>query len=382
MIRLVLLLCTLSVLKTYGQIVVYKDDKGQILTKSDSYASGRQTATTATYTQVTFLESPFYTFPVWQEGKVQLDKSGKELDCELAYNLVTSEVLCKFAGDSAVKVITPELFTINNTKFVRLQNSIAGLDYRTYFSIVHNGPTKLWTSLTSQLEPRNSAEEVKTRYYKDLNIQGIYRVKTKYYIQKGDREPKLINLSKKLLLEAFADQAQALESKIPNRQLTTNDVIDIINVYDSLVVANQKSLAHLSKEELFKRSLESQITYPGWVGKQGIYGRVYAGFDVDAQGGIQNVVILSPENIGFGFTAEVKKALENLTNVSPDFKGRYAVPIAFIYTNKKEKSGPHIPINRLPEDRVGDRQMLDEIAVPYVVTMPVIASREVWGYYK
>ncbi|MVM37742.1 hypothetical protein GO730_09240 [Spirosoma sp. HMF3257] len=284
--RLNLLLFTLLLLtlKTHGQITVYQDEKGQIFTTSDSYSTGRQTTSTASYIKVTFLGNPFFTFPVWQEGKVQLDRSGKELDCQLAYNLVTSDVLCRFAGDSAVTIITPERFTINNTTFVRLQNSIAGLEYRTYFSILHNGPTKLWMSLNSQIEPRNSAEEIKTSYYKDLNIQGIYRIKTKYYIQKGEGEPRLVNLSKKLLLDAFADQAAALESKIPSRQLTPNDIIDAINVYDSLVLAERKSLAHLSKEELFKKTLQAKITYPGWVGKQGIYGRVYAGFDVDSQG--------------------------------------------------------------------------------------------------
>ncbi|GAB4017227.1 hypothetical protein GCM10028808_48150 [Spirosoma migulaei] len=380
-LNLLLFTLLLVTVKAHGQITVYQDEKGQIFTTSDAYAA-RQTTATASYNKVTFLGSPFFTFPVWQEGKVQLDQSGKELDCQLAYNLVTSDVLCRFAGDSAVKVITPERFTINNTTFVRLQNSIAGLAYRTYFSIVHTGPTKLWMSLNNQIEPRNGAEEIKTRYYKDLNIQGIYRTKTKYYIQKGEGEPRLVNLSKKLLLDAFADQAAALEPKIPSRQLTPNDIIDVINVYDSLTVAERKNLAHLSKEELFKRTLQAKIKYPGWVGKQGIYGRVYAGFDVDSQGAIKNVVILSPDNVGFGFTSEVIKALEMLATVDPAFNGKYALPVAFTYANTKEKSGAHVPINRLPDDRLGGRQLLEEVVVPYVVTTPITTSREVWGYYK
>ena len=385
MTRLILLLfvfCTILA-KVHGQIAVYQDEKGQILTTTDAYGSGKQSATTASYTKVTFLESPFYTFPVWQEGKVQLDKSGKELDCQLAYNLVTSEVLCRFAGDSSVKVITPELFTINNTIFVRLQNSIAGLDYRTYFSLLHNGPTKLWMSLSSKIEPRNSAEQIASRYYDDLNIQGIYRTKTKYYVQKGEAEPKLINLSKKSLLDVLADQSQAIDSKISNRQqLTTNDVIDLLNYYDSLVAAARENELHLSKEGVFKHILRNKILYPGWVGNQGVYGRVYAGFDIDSMGFIKNIVILSPDNVGFGFTQEVKKALETLSNVAPAFRGRYALPIAFTYTNSREDTGPHIPINRLPDDRFDNRTVLEEVVVPFVVNRAVIASREVWGYYK
>ncbi len=385
MIRFILssVLFIMLVQQTHGQIAVYQDKKGQILTTTDAYATGRQYATTASHTQVTFLESPFFTFPVWQEGNVQLDKSGKELACQLAYNLVTNEVLCRFAGDSAVKVITPEVFTINNTKFFRLQNSIAGLDYRTYFSLLHNGPTKLWMSLSSKIEPRNSAEEIKSRYYKDLNIQGIYRTKTKYYIQKENAGPKLINLSKKSLLDALADQSQALDSKISStQQLTTNDIIDLLNYYDSRVAAARENELHLSKEDVFKHILQNKIMYPGWVGNQGIYGRVYAGFDIDSMGLVKNIVILSPDNVGFGFTQEVKKALETLSNVDPAFHGRYALPVAFTYTNSREGKGPHVPVNHLPDDRFDHRTVLEEVVVPFVVNKAAIASREVWGYYK
>ena len=39
-------------------------------------------------------------------------------------------------------------------------------------------------------------------------------------------------------------------------------------------------------------------------------------FDVDSLGKIRNIVILSPENIGFGFTEAVKKIIGNATGSS------------------------------------------------------------------
>ena len=378
-IRLLLYALSMLFLKAQGQCIVHQEKDGLLLTTCDVYSSGK----TNVYHQVTYLGNPFLTFPIWQEGQIRLDRSGKSLDCQLAYNLHTNEVLCRFVGDSTVKTITPEVFIINNTEFVRQRNILAGMDYRLYYSIIHNGPTKLLQSLSSQIEPMNSAEEINSRYYRDLIIKGVCRTKTSYYIQKGDGDPKLITLSKKSLLNALADQSQALESKVPARQpLTINNVIDILNYYDSLVVVARKNELHVSRSDVFKQILQHKITYPGWVGNQGIYGRVYAGFDIDSLGLVNNIVILSPDNVGFGFIYAVKKALETLSNVDPAFKGKYALPVAFTYTNSKENTGPHVPLNHLPDDRLNGRTLLQETVVPFVITQPVTSSREVWGYYK
>ncbi|AKD58611.1 hypothetical protein SD10_17900 [Spirosoma radiotolerans] len=378
--RLILLLCMLSMpyLTCRGQIFVYQEKDGNVFTSVDDYSPGM----TSTYTRTTYMGSPFLTFPVWQPGKIRLDMEGRTVDCQLAYNLNTNEVLCRFDGDSAIKTVTPEFFSINNTEYVRQQNKLAGMDYRMYFSTVHSGPTKLLKSLSNQLTYMNSAEQVNMRHYKDLNLRGIYRTVTKYFVQKENAEPTLISFSRKSLLDVLADQSEALADKIPNRELTTSDVINILNYYDLRVAEARQNRAHLSKEEVFREILQNKINYPGWVGNQGIYGRVYAGFDVDSLGLVRNVVILSPDNMGFGFTFEVKRALETLSNIDPHFRGAYALPIAFTFTNSKENSGPHIPTNRLPEDRYQNRTLLEEVTIPFVVAKSSVVPREVWGYYK
>lgn len=381
MMRFFLSLYTLSMfcLTSQGQILVYQEKDGHIFTTMDVYGAS---STNATHNKITLLGSPFFTYPVWQAGQVKLDKSGKVLSCQLAYNLNTNDVLCRFAGDSTVQTITPEVFSINGTEFMRKRGELAGMDYQLYYSIIHNGPTKLLRSLSSQLEALNSAESISIRQYKDLNIRDKYRIITKYFIQKGESVPTLVTLSRKSLLEALADQAVGLNTKIPARQLTTTDVIDILNTYDSLVIVARKNPLHLSKEDVFKQILRNKIAYPAWVGNQGIYGRVYAGFDVDSLGLIKNVSILSPDNIGFGFIAEVKRGLETLSNVDPNFCGTYALPIAFTFTNAKDNSGPHVPTNQLDNSRLQNRTILDEITIPFLVAKSSVVPREVWGYYK
>ncbi|WP_338876246.1 hypothetical protein WBJ53_11395 [Spirosoma sp. SC4-14] len=381
MIRFFLVLITLacSLANGFGQYKVYKDEKGQLLTSVDTY--GATTIKSTAYNQVVYIGSPFLNYPIWQEGTIQLDRSGKPIACRIAYNMATNEVFCQLGEDSTTKIITPEVFTIDGTEYVRQRNNLLGIDYRLYAKVLHNGPTQLLQSTTKQLEPMNSTDALGNRHNRELNLQGVYRTLTNHYIRKGDARPELISLTKKSLLEAFYDQSEAIAPKIPNGALSQFDVIDVINAYDSLVAAARVGSSPLSQNSLFTQSLHSQIIYPAWVGNQGIYSRVYAGFEIDSQGIVRNVTILSPTNAGFGFAQEVQKALEKLPNLDPTYRGSYVLPVTFTYTNKKEQSGAHVPVNQLPEERMKGRMLLDEFTVPWVVTKPITTTREVWGYY-
>jgi hypothetical protein len=380
-LRIILLVLVLwiSIPKTYGQLTVYQDEKGQVLTTYHEYELNTKVAS---HNRVTYLGSPFITFPVWQAGKIWLDNKGQALNCELAYNVVNNEVLCRFAGDSTIKTATPDVFTINGTEFVRKQNNVLGADYRTYFTIIHNGPTKLLTSMSSQLMAMNSTEVVKNSYNRDLNIQGVYRTKTRYYIQKGDAQPELISLSKSSVLSVLHDQAEIISVKLPAKQLTTDDVIQALTYYDALSTIENENKHPLTTDPIFKQILYDNITYPGLARYNSAFGRVYAGFDVNAQGTVQNIVMLSPDNGGAGFVEMVKKALERLPNLNPALRGKYVLPVTFTFTNSKDKTGPHIPLNRLSDDRLEGRTLLEEYVVPFVVSRPVTDTREVWGYYK
>ena len=401
MIRFILFLSFLAlyVSPIYGQITVFQDEKGQVLTTEDIYSTG--STASAAHKKVIYLGSPFLTFPVWQEGKVLLDTHGQELSCSLAYNLVSNEVLCRFAGDSAVQTITPEVFTVNGNSFVRQQNKLLKIDYRLYSTVLYNGPTKLLLSLTKRID----AYATNTNSYtKELVVNGTYTLLNSYYIRKGDAKPEFITLTKNSLLSALYEQAVKIEARLPPaKRLTPVDVATALVYYDSLMAIDWVnkpafavnpdssqisstryaiSKAPLSKDPVFNQILHHKILYPAEAWTQGIYGRVYAGFEISQQGRIKNIVILSPDNIGMGFIESVRNGLEKLSDLDPAFSGTYALPIAFTFANRKEKAGAHIPINRLPENRLTGRILLEEFVVPMVVIKPITASRETWGYYK
>jgi hypothetical protein len=133
---------------------------------------------------------------------------------------------------------------------------------------------------------------------------------------------------------------------------------------------------------VFSQELHNTITYPGTAWIQAVYSRVYAGFEVSELGAVKNVTILSPENAGFGFSSAVRQALEKLPRLGPGLAGTYALPVTFTYTNSLEKTGTHWPVNRLADEYLNGRTLLDEFVVPIVVSKPAISTREVWGYYK
>ena len=375
MTRFILFLSALCLLfsRSNGQLVVYQDATGQILTNFEIY-NPTGSATTALHRVDTYLGSPFLNFPVWQKGTVQLDKRGQEIIGELAYNLVSNDVLFRIPGDSTVKTIVPQLFTINGDQFVRQQTS--GADRRLYTTVLYNGRTKLLTSLTKRLDAYSASNS------RETSVIGSYKTLNNYYIQKGKAKPEIIALTKNSLLTVLYEQADKIVVRLPARKLTLGDVATTLRYYDSLMVLDQTNKLPLTKESMFTQILHDKINYPDYARSQGVYGRVYAGFEIDEQGQIKNIAILSPDNGGFRFDVVVRNALEKLPGVNPTLRGKYALPVAFTYTNTKEKSAPYSPVNYLSPDRLEGRTLLEEFVVSAVVTKPIIATREVWGYYK
>lgn len=382
MTRFIPILSTLCLLgpTLFGQnqTTVYQDATGQVLTTL--YRTTRSSI--GAYNRLTLLGSPFLTFPVWQAGKIQVDRNGQELACDLAYNMVTSEVLCRFPGDSAMRLVVPELFTIKGTAYVRLLSKVSGLSYHLYFTTVHEGQTKLLTSTTKRQEIRTFEDNGYNSYGKDSDIKGTYKTLTDYYIRKGDATPEYITLTKNSLLTVLYEQSDKLAARLPGKKLTADDVANVLTYYDGLMAADRVNKLPLAVNPVFVQTLHDRIAYPAYAQNQGVYGRVYAGFEIDEQGRIRNITLLSPDNGGFGFEMVVRNALEKLPALSPALRGKYALPVAFIYANSEEKTGDHSPVNRLADDRLEGRTLLEEFIVKAIVTKPVLTSREVWGYYK
>ena len=139
MIRLTLLSVVLAIhcLQSWGQCVVSQDEHKQIITRYESYDFN--SATAAAHRAQTYLGNQYLTFPIWQNGTIRIDQGGKEISCEIAYDLIRNEVMCRFDGGSTASHIIPYEFTILGIKFIRQLNSRLGIDYQLYSTLLYDG---------------------------------------------------------------------------------------------------------------------------------------------------------------------------------------------------------------------------------------------------
>ncbi|RYZ83475.1 MAG: hypothetical protein EOP04_19895 [Proteobacteria bacterium] len=340
-----------SIANTLGQCTVTKDGFGQVITtcQVNDFPSGNAPLSK----QITFLGSEYISFPVWQEGRIRLDQSGQELACQLAYNVISHEVLCRFADDLPAKTVVPYAFILDGVEYTRQLKSVMGIHYTLYTTELRSGQTKLLKSVKG----RFVKTPISNGYDKDRPFAGYYQVDQRYYLQKGDAVPQPITLTKSALLSVLEDQKDILDSKLSNRQLTVEQVIKVVHLYDSLTVSAQLNSTSLSTDATFKELLRSQIKYPVQAWNAQVYARVYVGFEITKAGQLTTIQLLSPENVGYGFGPEVINALRKLTKTKPEYAGRYVLPVAFMYTTARDKQSKFVPVNTLSAELLEENDL-------------------------
>lgn len=138
----------------------------------------------------------------------------------------------------------------------------------------------------------------------------------------------------------------------------------ILLLYGNVMVAfAQVGSPALSTDPVFSKVLTRRIGYPPDGRRQSRYGRFYVGFDVDEQGQVQNVAVLSPIHEPYGFEQAVLAGLKKMPHLSTKYAGHYALPVAFVYTNYNESPNSHLPTNTLSADVLGNRVVLNELTV-------------------
>jgi hypothetical protein len=368
--------------RVVGQCVVSKDDKGRTITTCQVYYRENGGMLTGNHVQVVYLGSEYFTFPIMQEGSVQL--GGKEIPCRLAYSVAGNEVSYQMHHVTTIKRNRPEAFTVNGHRFIR-QPIVGQAKFETYFMVLSDGKTKLLKNIKSELRVGKGDNG----YVKADEFQGYYNIQESYFIKRGSALPEPVKLSGKSVLSVLQDKSEQLASRLPDGKLKPEEVIEVLKYYDTLTPEVQtapEGLANksaLNRDPLFNQVLR-RLSYPGLAKAERVYGRVYVGFEIDQRGEVQNIALLSPENIGFGFDYVVKQTLKKLPVLSPEYTGKYALPVAFTLTSPKNQ-GTQVPVNKLSAERLENRTELDEITVPVVVPESLTArpdGREVWGYYK
>ena len=206
----------------HGQCEISQDADGQVYT---TCIVERQELSPV---KKTYLGCAFLAFPIWQSGTVTLDSLGKEVDCQLAYNLIDNVLLCQTKGSMQGVPIKPYAFTINNVRFVSQSSKLFGTTYRNYFSVLHDGKTQL----LKRYKRRLIESRVLNKGGRD--VDGYFQFLDSYYIKRINQEPMEIRLTRKSVLNALNDQSELLRNRLKSSNITVDEVVDTIVYYDTL----------------------------------------------------------------------------------------------------------------------------------------------------
>lgn len=109
-------------------------------------------------------------------------------------------------------------------------------------------------------------------------------------------------------------------------------------------------------DPVFAKVLQKRIHYPQKAESTAMQAKIYAGFTINGEGHIQDIVILNPQKTGLGFEEEVMNGLKRLPPLNHKYAGSYALPIAFMFENEENlgslRSGFYINRTLLSEFRI------------------------------
>ena len=191
----------------------------------------------STHNQAMYLGSQYLTYPAWQHGVIRTGTPGRNLYCELAYDLVNNSVMCRFNGDPKVNYPVVNSFIISGMEFVRQVDEVQGTDYQLYAIVVHKGPTQLLKSLSNRLIMYAASNG----YEKNEEFTGVYQTTIKYHIRKGNDRPQLIELTRKSVVRVLHEQAGKITALLPAGKLTVANVVEALTLYDSLMTNGRLS---------------------------------------------------------------------------------------------------------------------------------------------
>lgn len=140
------------------------------------------------------------------------------------------------------------------------------------------------------------------------------------------------------------------------RQLSTLGLLLITH----LLMA-QVPKARLDSDPVFTTLLSRRIHYPAEAEKNGIYAKLYVGFRIDEKGHVQDILMLNPDRIGYGFETEVTKAVSLLPPLKQTYAGLYALPVTFALFDALNSGQELTPSGTLPSYYLSGRVVLTEL---------------------
>ncbi|GAB3258508.1 hypothetical protein GCM10027347_21840 [Larkinella harenae] len=174
-----------------------------------------------------YLGSPFLSFPVYEDGALELTATNQKIPGKIAFNLVTSQVFCQFTGDSLVHEVHPDAFVVGGRRFVRTGNNKGE---QGYYQVLYAGKSRVLAQLKNTL--RLTKREP---YSLDVSYEGSYSRQERYFIELDGKAPRLITLSKKSVRKALGPAANRILPTTRSRQLTVPELIESIARYDGFL---------------------------------------------------------------------------------------------------------------------------------------------------
>lgn len=213
----------------YGQCVISQDEQKRVVTICQRYPSPdglliNRTDRKQVLSETVYLGSEYLTYPVWQRGSLEFANRRNALPCQLAYNVLTNQVLCQFEGDSVIREVWPDAFTINEIHFV---SRVDKKRERTYYRVLYAGKTRLLARYTCSLRPTSQEP-----YSADRLFDGIYHRQKSFYIQRDGQPLRRVSLSRKSLLDALDDPSGKLPDYLTKKKLTIYELVDAVAFYD------------------------------------------------------------------------------------------------------------------------------------------------------
>ena len=218
----------LIILSTTGfsQCVVTTDQGGQLVTICTAYTArsgflmNRPDQSQAQATTV-YAGSPYLSFPIYEAGILEFTATNQRIPCQLALNLVTNQVLCRFSNDSVEYAILPDAFTVGDRRFV---GKTSPKGERIYYRVLYAGKSRLFTHMraTLQLTKREP-------YSIDEPVDGTYVRQERYFLERQNSMSE-ITLSRKSVLKALGSPASP--SGPAKDKLTVQELISFVASYD------------------------------------------------------------------------------------------------------------------------------------------------------
>ena len=197
----------------------------QVLTTCVTSLNQQQVLTTTCSTQYSasavqqiFKGTPFFTYPNWQAGSIQLNGQQRPLTGEVAYDLVDNQVYYRLDSVHS-EVVKPDVFFINQVKFLGESTAFMGKPFTAYYEVLYDGSIKLLKRTTRKVILQEAPRE---------GYNGYYQEKTTYFIKRRTGTLTSINLTRRSVERILASELKRSGQSLPDSNVPVETLIGIL----------------------------------------------------------------------------------------------------------------------------------------------------------